>query len=499
MNFLRTLLWLASASALCAVYAPAQVAVKYNGANSRRTEPTDLKTPTGMAETFEAGSTLTINGTLAGTPAAGTLNLSNLTLTLPAGLGTGTVTSFSAGDLSPLFTTSEATATTTPALTFALTNAAQNAFFAGPATGGAGAPVYRAIVAADIPTLNQSTTGSAATLTTGRTIGMTGDVVWTSPSFDGSGNVTAAGTIQADAVALTTDTTGDYVATITGDSEITVSGAGTEGRAVTLALAAAIARDSEVASAINALSSVYQPLDSDLTTWAGITPGTGIAAALAINTGSAGAPVLLNGAGGTPSSLTLTNATGLPSAGIAAATLVIESEGIASNDNDTTLPTSAAVKDYADVAIIAERTATATLTGKTVAHAAAPGSDDTFTGDTITGLNNTGGVTQWDAVYLNGSSQWAVADANGTGTYPAAGLAIATVSTGNATAVLVRGVVRNDAWTWTPGGRLYLSATAGGLTQTAPATSGDKVQDVGFALSADVAWINFDGVFVEVD
>lgn len=40
--------------------------------------------------------------------------------------------------------------------------------------------------------------------------------------------------------------------------------------------------------------------------------GTGIATALAINTGSAGAPVLFNGALGTPSSGTLTNATGLP-------------------------------------------------------------------------------------------------------------------------------------------------------------------------------------------
>jgi hypothetical protein len=40
--------------------------------------------------------------------------------------------------------------------------------------------------------------------------------------------------------------------------------------------------------------------------------GTGIAAALAVNTGSAGAPVLLNGALGTPSSGTLTNCTGLP-------------------------------------------------------------------------------------------------------------------------------------------------------------------------------------------
>ncbi len=45
------------------------------------------------------------------------------------------------------------------------------------------------------PTFNQSTTGSAATLTTGRTLAITGDLAWTSPSFNGSGNVTAAGTL----------------------------------------------------------------------------------------------------------------------------------------------------------------------------------------------------------------------------------------------------------------------------------------------------------------
>ena len=43
--------------------------------------------------------------------------------------------------------------------------------------------------------------------------------------------------------------------------------------------------------------------------------GTGIATALAVNTGSAGAPVLLNGALGTPSSGTLTNCTGYPASG----------------------------------------------------------------------------------------------------------------------------------------------------------------------------------------
>jgi len=44
--------------------------------------------------------------------------------------------------------------------------------------------------------------------------------------------------------------------------------------------------------------------------------GTGVATALAVNTGSAGAPVLFNGAGGTPSSITLTNGTGLPVAAV---------------------------------------------------------------------------------------------------------------------------------------------------------------------------------------
>ena len=67
---------------------------------------------------------------------------------------------------------------------------------AGPNSGStAAAPTFRAIVASDVPTLNQSTTGSAATLTTGRTIAITGDLGYTSPAFNGSANVTATGTL----------------------------------------------------------------------------------------------------------------------------------------------------------------------------------------------------------------------------------------------------------------------------------------------------------------
>jgi len=77
--------------------------------------------------------------------------------------------------------------------TSAFASKAANTFYAAP--NGGGTPAFRTIAVADVPTLNQNTTGSAATLTTGRTIAITGDLAYTSPSFNGSTNVTAVGTL----------------------------------------------------------------------------------------------------------------------------------------------------------------------------------------------------------------------------------------------------------------------------------------------------------------
>ena len=76
-----------------------------------------------------------------------------------------------------------------------------------------------AIQAADVPTLNQNTTGSAATLTTARTIGMTGDVTWTSAAFNGSANVTGTATLANTGVTAGIYGSGTVVPVITVDSK----------------------------------------------------------------------------------------------------------------------------------------------------------------------------------------------------------------------------------------------------------------------------------------
>jgi hypothetical protein len=84
-------------------------------------------------------------------------------------------------------------------------------------------------------TINSDTSGNAATATklaTSRTIELTGDVTGTA-SFDGSANASITATIAANSVALGTDTTGDYVASVSASDGISATGTG-EGATVAL-------------------------------------------------------------------------------------------------------------------------------------------------------------------------------------------------------------------------------------------------------------------------
>lgn len=130
---------------------------------------------------------------------------------------------------------------------------------------------------------------------------------------------TGDGTIEGDA-ALTFDTTTDTLSTVALNlsgltaSEIVITDAS---KNIVSAPAATYPSLTELTYVKGATSALQTQLNAKQAT---ITFGTGVQTAIGVNVGSAGAPVLFDGAGGTPSSLTLTNATGLPIAGLVAST-----------------------------------------------------------------------------------------------------------------------------------------------------------------------------------
>jgi len=94
------------------------------------------------------------------------------------------------------------------------------------------------------------------------------------------------------------------------------------------------------------------------------------------------------------------------------------------------------------------------------------------------------------ALHIDTDGNLVMADADGTSVIPCHFLAAET-GTG-AKIVLLQGFARDDTWSWTPGEPLYVATTAGELTQTAPSTEGDRVQIVGYAVSATVIYFNPD-------
>ena len=101
--------------------------------------------------------------------------------------------------------------------------------------------------------------------------------------------------------------------TSTADSAPYFTGSGTAALMTVTAAGRAILDDADASAQRTtlglAIGTNVQAYDADLTTWAGITPGTGVGTALGTNVGTAGAVVVNGGALGTPSGGTLTNCT----------------------------------------------------------------------------------------------------------------------------------------------------------------------------------------------
>jgi hypothetical protein len=99
-------------------------------------------------------------------------------------------------------------------------------------------------------------------------------------------------------------------------------------------------------------------------------------------------------------------------------------------------------------------------------------------------------------LYLN-SAGYKMAKADADATLPCVALQL--VAGTGTKKILKRGYARDDTWTWTVGQSLWVSTgTAGLITSTKPSTSGNRIQYIGEAISADVIHFNPCPVWVEV-
>lgn len=164
-------------------------------------------------------------------------------------------------------------------------------------------------------------TGNATTATawaTGRTVGITGDITYTSPSLDGSSNVTAAGTLATinSNVGSFGSSTSIPSFTVDGKGRITAASGN-----VVIAPAGTLTGTTLASNVVNASLTTLSALTSN-----GILTTSGATGALSVTatTGSgsvvlATSPTLVTPSLGTPSAINIANATGMTSAQVTAA------------------------------------------------------------------------------------------------------------------------------------------------------------------------------------
>lgn len=121
----------------------------------------------------------------------------------------------------------------------------------------------------------------------------------------------------------------------------------------------------------------------------------------------------------------------------------------------------------------------------------APTTDQTTSG-IIVSMTYGESIVPGDLLYFKSDGKVYKADANGSGTYPVMGLALATASSGSNN-VLLQGIYKDTSrYNFTVGGVVYLSKTAGVEIQTLSSftVTDDVIQVVGIATHADRIYFN---------
>ena len=367
------------------------------------------------------------------------------------------------------------------------------------------------------------------------------------PANNQVGVWTGDGTIEGD-TALTFDTTTDTLTTgilnstsLTA-SEIVITDAS---KNLTSAPVATYPSLTELTYVKGATSAIQTQINAKQAT---ITFGAGVQTALGVNVGSAGAPVLLDGALGTPSSGTLTNATGLPLAGVVDSTtealgvgslelghatdttIARVSAGVASIEGNnivvnTSSPTLATITTTGNIelghasdttisrvsagVIAVEGVNVLTVAGGTttgniqlgentsIALDPAGSADGKYTGLTIAATAGEA-LAFGDVIVLDVTAgKWfkgsvsAAAGADGDLRGGTGMCVLAAAGDASATTVLLNGTCRADSNfpALTIGSVIY-ATTTGDITVTQPTTTDHIIKVLGYALTADEIYFN---------
>ncbi len=101
-----------------------------------------------------------------------------------------------------------------------------------------------------------------------------------------------------------------------------------------------------------------------------------------------------------------------------------------------------------------------------------------------------------DPVYIDGAGFIQKANANGSATMMAIGMASQFIGAGSTGDILLGGTITKTGWTFTPGGKVYIGVTAGALTTSAPSGDAEVSQVIGVALTATKLLIGWNQVEV---
>lgn len=173
----------------------------------------------------------------------------------------------------------------------------------------------------------------------------------------------------------------------------------------------------------------------------------------------------------------------------------IDEDNMTSN-SDVHVPTQQSVKAYVDTLIatkigaLLEDTSPQLggdldLNQNYIELSPTPTSDHTANG-IMTQLVYGESIALFEVLYMKSDGKLWRADADAEATSIGIYLALEAGSADQTKKVLMLGFARDDSWTWTVGGQLFLDTTTGALTQTRPSGTGDIIIVLGIAKSATI-------------